>query len=151
MQPIGSNHQVKLAFRSALKAHANTAIALLNSSNAVTEDGFNLAVDGREDAGRQFTAWQADEVAMRRSIKGAGGKARNDLAMGVEHPDLTDLVSFSVDFGQQPHAVGNVVAAAPEVDNVPAGAQLRRSLDQGGLHAIVQQPVSKRRSCYSRS
>src|SRR5690242_6792367 len=55
------------------------------------------------------------------------------------------MVADAVDLRNQSHALGNVVSEPPEVDDIAAGAQMGRALDQRRLKAGGPEPERKRR------
>ena len=62
MESVGSDDQIEIAGCRSLEVQANTIAVLVYRDDAVGEDHFDLAVDGRVHGGGQIAPWQADEI-----------------------------------------------------------------------------------------
>ena len=65
------------------------------------------------------------------------------MAGGIDGAQLAEDETFALNFGQQAHALGDVVAGAPEIYEVSAGAQVGCGFDDGGSVAVVDEPVGE--------
>ncbi len=57
------------------------------------------------------------------------------------------MIADAIDVICQAHTLSNVVAKAPEVDDVAAGTQLRRALDQHWPKPAFAEPISQGWAC----
>jgi hypothetical protein len=79
------------------------------------------------------------------SWKTRGPESGYAFAPGVDNPHLAHTVADALKLVREPHALGDVVAEAPEVDHVSAGAQAWRALDNRGLETGGVEPKGERR------
>ena len=100
--------------------------------DAIAEDRFDVAGERAEDDCGEFAAGQTDVTAVRHARKGVHLKAGDALAGGIDGAQFAEHETFTFNFGQQAHALGDVVAGAPEVYQVASGAQVRSCFDNGG-------------------
>jgi hypothetical protein len=70
-----------------------------------------------------------------------------DAFAGVVHDShLPDGVAPAADLRQQPHALGDVEAGSPEIDDVTAGSQRSGLFHDRGLQAVLDQPIGEGRA-----
>ena len=118
----------------------------VHGGDAVAEDRFDVVFDGRVDRGGQVAAGQAGQVLAEHAAEDVNAHVSFDLAAGADGAKQFNLVPGGTDRVFDAHAFGHLVADAPEVDHVAAGAELRRLLDHRRVVAGAVQPVRERRT-----
>ena len=99
---------------------------LVDGGDAVSEDRFDLVLDRGVDRCSQVAAGQAGEVVADHAVKDVDVDVGFDLATGTHGAKVFNLVPDGADRVFDAHPFGHLVADAPEVDHVAAGAELRR-------------------------
>ncbi len=117
----------------------------VHGGDAVAEDRFDLVFDGAVHRGGQVAAGQADQLVAEHAAEDIDVHVGLDLAAGADGAHHLNLVPGGTDRVFDAHAFGHLVADAPEVDHVAAGAELRRLLDHRRVVAGAVQPVGERR------
>ena len=149
VQSVGADDQVEIARRALLEGEPDTVAVLVDGGDAVPEDRFDLVFDRGVDGGGQVAAGQAGQVVAEHAAKDLDVDVGLDLAGGADGAKVLDLIPGGADRVLDAHALGHLVADAPEVDHVAAGAEFRRLLDHRRGVAGSVQPVGERRSCHA--
>jgi len=137
MEPICSDHEIELSRAASFKLDLNFIRRLIDAFDAIAKNGFDLAVNFGEDGRGEIAARDADEMAVSHAFEYAGGKPGYAFPALVDYSYLADDISFLFDFLQDAHAAGDLEPGAPEVDDVTAGAQAGRSLDDSRRESVL--------------
>ncbi|CKV54633.1 Uncharacterised protein [Mycobacterium tuberculosis] len=149
VQSVGTDDQVEIARGGPFEGEPDAVAVLVDGGDAVVEDRFHLVFDRRVDRGGEIAARQAGEVVADHAAKDVDAQVGFDLAGGTDGADVFHVVTRRCDLVRDAHSFGHLVADAPEVDHVAAGAELRRPLDHCRGVAGALQPVGERRSCHA--
>ncbi len=143
MEAAGADDQVELLDRRVLERHPRTLVVLFDRRDGVAEDRPHLSVERFINQFRKVAAQNAQVTISKHRLKRACAETACPPAFLIDDADLVDLVALAPERRQQAHPIGDVEAAAPEVDDVAAGAQRRRTLDQHRLEAVAQEPIGE--------
>ena len=80
------------------------------------------ALDRLKQQPGKIAARQRDEPPAGQLAKDARAKSGYAFALRVDNPHLAHAVADALKLVREPHALGDVVAKAPEVEHVSAGA-----------------------------
>ena len=149
VRAVAADDQIEVASGARGKANIDAGAGLLETDDAVAEQGFDFAVEGVVDAGGQIAARNAEELALGHFEEGLGGKRGGSSAAIIDDADFADDVAVRANAGQHAHAVGDLEAGAPEIDDIAARAQARRGFDQGGRKSVASQPPGECRTCHA--
>ncbi len=143
MQPIRPDDQLYLAGSGMVKANPHAVAAVVNRGDGVAKDCLHPAGQRAVNGSAKVGAAHAGEAVAGQAPEDGGREAAALPALRVHIAHLIDLVAAFQNLGQQAHLLGDVVADAPEVNDVAAAAQLRRLLDEQHLVAGFEQPVGE--------
>ena len=118
--------------------------SLFKVSNLVAEEDLRLTLDRIEQHARKIAARQRHEPSAGQLTEYARPEPCYAFATGVHDSQLAHPVTHAAKLVCKPHAFSDVVACAPEVDDVSAGAQAWRIFDNRGLEAGGVQPEGER-------
>jgi hypothetical protein len=141
VKSVCPDHQVKVAHDSGFESDASAVTGLLDARDCVVEDRFRAACDPVEDGCGQVAAREADVAALRQPGNCHDGESRDTFAGTIHDSNFLHHVAFAANLWQQLHAVSDIEAKSPEVDEVAAGPQCRGFFDDGGPHAVMREPV----------
>src|SRR5690606_16980275 len=110
----------------------------------IAEDRLDAAFDKAVKSGRKVGAAKARHAAFREMVEDIDRKPAIGAPLRIDEPHLLHLIAEPPHLGNEAHLLGHVIAHAPEVDDVAAGAQARRLLDQHRLVAEFGQPPGER-------
>ena len=66
----------------------------------------------------------------------------------IDDPEFLNLEVMPAEFVQHAHLLGHVVAEAPKVDDVAAGARFGRLFHQGHRISVPIEPPGQTRACH---
>src|SRR5271170_8255080 len=120
MKAVCADDEVEIALGAAFEDDVNAGIGLVNSSDAIAKDRFDLAFDLAENHGGQVASSEADVTAMSCAEECVDGKARYTFPVSIFDTHLADCIALGFKLRQQAHAIGDVEACTPESDYVAA-------------------------------
>jgi hypothetical protein len=106
------------------------------AGDAVVKNGFDVAVDSSKDGGRRSPRGR---LRKRPPVASA-----NEVAL---NPAARVLSRFTIRTSRTRHALGDVIARTPEIDDVPARSQVTGAFHDRRREAITSEPV---RECGTR-
>ena len=145
MQAVGADHKVKRARAGMSELRLHVVRPFLEADDLVAKQDLRLALDRLEQQPGKIAARQRDEPPAGQLAKDARAEPCYALAASVDNPHLAHAVADALKLAREPHALGDVVAEAPEVEHVSAGAQARRPLDNRGSEPGGVEPEGERR------
>jgi hypothetical protein len=146
VQSVGADDQVEVADHAAVERHAYAIALVVERANAVSKHCLDPTAECAEDNRRELAARDAHVPPVGPAHEQLRIERRDALSVGVDLPDLAQVISAAQYLGHDAHAVGHIEAGTPEVDEIAALAKCRSVLDERRLVAGVLQPVSERRT-----
>src|SRR6185437_15927728 len=132
MQSIGSDDQVEVADGAALQRDPYPSAVVVERAHAVAEDRLDAAAERVVDGGRELAARDTHVAPARASHEQLRIEGGDTMSVVADLPHLAHVIAAPDDLGRDAHAIGHVEPGAPEIDDVPAAARLRRALDERG-------------------
>ena len=143
MQPIGRHDEIE-ASRGCMFEHDERALAVLaDSGDAVAEDRLYLWGNEAVDLACEIAAEQAHEAPVGCRLEATDVEPHDPASLGVDDLELANVIPDTIECRSKAHALGDVVADAPEVDHVAAGSKRRGTLHESRDEAMPQQPVGE--------
>ena len=107
----------------------------------------NLGPLGRlvEQEPGEAAARDRDEPVPCERAQAFRAETRDPFAPVADDAKLADMIASRLEAVREPHPLGDVVARAPEVDDIAAGPERRRALDNGRVVSCGVEPVGERR------
>src|SRR5579884_321047 len=146
MPSISADNEIDLTRVRMIEAHPHATPLVLDARDGVAEDGLDPSVQSTVDRGRQVGTQEAGVATVEQPADGVRRGAAALAAVSVHEAQLLHLVAQFTYTGDEAHLFGDVIADQPEVDDVPAAAQLWRGLDEHHLMTGFTQPVGERRT-----
>ena len=143
MQTVGADDQIEPALAPAFELDLDGIAALFEADDFVAENDFRAVLDLLVQQLGQFAASDRHITSAGQFVEDPRAETGNGSAFCVHDAHFTHVIAGAVDAVAQAHALGNVVAEPPEVDDVTACAQGRRVLDQSWLEPGGFQPEGK--------
>jgi hypothetical protein len=151
MDALGADDEIETAFRAALEGHIHRIAIVDLRGDPVAEHHLRPALHRPVERQRQFAARQADEAAAGCPVENFGLETAPAAPVIADQAHLADLISGFEKLRHQPHLLGNVIALAPEIDDIAARARCRRFLDYRRRQAMFGQPPGHCRAGYTRA
>src|SRR6185312_7656071 len=149
MQAVGSDHKIEPAFAAMSQTNPNPVRLFPQPGDLVAEDALDRALDPLEQQAGQLAARQGDIASSGQLAKNPRSEPGAASARVIHDPHFRHAIAEAVDVLDQSHSVGEVVAKAPEIDDVAAGADIGSALDQCRHKPGCAQPEGERRAGYS--
>ena len=146
VQSVRADDQIDVARLCMIEFDPRACAMVIDRRNAVAEDRFHPCIQRVMDGGRDIGARQGRDAPVRKRPQRARWKASARSAECVHHPDFVGRVLQLQKTRQQAHPFHRVVANAPQVEHVAAGAQRGRLLDQQHIVAESAQPEGECRT-----
>ncbi len=151
MQAVGADDEIERAGLRALELDPDVVFFLAESPDLVAEDRFDPITERSVDAPCQIASAYAEELVVQRAAEACHAEPANAGSRTVDDADLAHLVAVLTKCRHQIHALGDVEARTPEIDDVAAGTQRRGALDNGWGESIMGQPIGEGWAGYPRS
>ena len=145
MQAVGADDEIEPPLAAGFQSNGDMVLPLVQRDDLVAEDRLRAVLERLEQQPRQRAAADGHVAAAGEFDEDLGAEAGDAFAGRIDDAHLANAVTVAQDFGHQTHALGDVVAEAPEIDDIAAAAQRRRMVEQGRREAGAFQPIRKRR------
>ncbi len=132
MQPVGAHDQIEPILPAVREGHDGPGFVLRDRCDRHAEMDRD-ALTGAGERGREIGPRQADEAAALRLVQRRQVHVRVLAAVAIDHPQLAHLVAALAQRRDESHALRDLVADAPEIDEVSARSRRRRLLEQHGI------------------
>jgi hypothetical protein len=137
MQPGGADNQIELLPEPALELRDDCAVTPENAADAIAEYALDPAIDKIEDRRSQVATAKAEKIAPGHPPERIGAETTDPVPLGIDDAHfLADLTQAR----QEPHALGDLVSRAPEIDDVAAGAKKRATSPRWSVGTIAMEP-----------
>ena len=133
MQTVGAYNQIKPTLTPAFELNLYAVCIFSHADDLIAENDFCRAPDFFEQQPRQVAAPKRHKSPAGQFAKNPSSKASDAPTPIVDKPHLAHVIADALDVACQAHALCNVVAETPEVDDIAAGSQRGPVLDQGWL------------------
>ena len=143
MKTIGADDKVEASRWRVVELHGYSTWVLMKRPDAIAEHCFHLAFDGLVDTPGKITARDAEKAIAQCPAEAIGAKTTNPSTQVVDDPHLARVVAGPLEPRDEVHLLGNIETHTPEIHDVAASAQDRRSLDHGRGEATVREPISE--------
>ena len=120
MQAIGADDKVKGARAGVSELHPDIVRPLFEADDLVAKQDFRLAPDRVEQEPGKIGARQGYEPPASQLAEHARPEPGYALAPPVYDPHLAHAVADAPEIVREPHALGDVVAEAPKIDDIAA-------------------------------
>jgi hypothetical protein len=138
MKTVGSNDAVEAFPSAGAKQDFNTARHLVERCNLFVEARFDPVAHGLIYEMGQVAALDAQEPVPERAAQRIAPEAAALSSIRANEYRAVVYVSLGPQRRKQSHVVGNVIAHAPEVDDVTAFAKFWSALDDDGLETAFE-------------
>ena len=143
MKAVGADDKIEASLPGPFKPDMGAVPILPDRRDLVAEDDLRPRRRPVERQAGETAAGNGDEAAAGKRAKGRNAKSRELLAPVAHDAKLADVVAAGLELARKAHALGDLIAQAPEVDDISAGAQMRRTFDKGGFIARSVEPESE--------
>ena len=118
VKPVGADRQVETQLRGMPESNIIAIRVLFESDDFIAENGFDVPLDLLVKQRRKIAAPDGDVTPSAYLSKHPGSKAGQSPAAVVNDAQSTHVIAVPLNFRYQPHALGDVVAESPEIDDV---------------------------------
>ena len=151
VEAVGADDEIEGLSLTSAKRHVHAARAIFEAGHAVPEPHVNSVLDRFVERRSQRRTRKAHAPALDELLHRALVEAADPPARAIDDPEFLDLEVMPAEFVQHAHLLGHVVAEAPKVDDVAAGARFGRLFHQGHRISVPIEPPSETRACHPSS
>jgi hypothetical protein len=141
MQAVRPGDQIEASRRAAFEYDTYAIGRIGDRRDTVAENDFTRRFDRAEEQLGKIAARQTEETPPGELAKDICLEASHPLGAVIDEPQLSHVIGAAFESGKKPHSLRDVVTQSPEIDDVPAGSQARRPLDQSRLEALAGEPI----------
>lgn len=118
MQPVSSDHGIELACGTRIETHLNATGTVLYASNAVIENRLDAPFDFPIDQCCELTSWDAYVSPVCNPDNRVNREPCNALSVPPHISDFAYRIALSSNIRQESHALSDVEADTPKIDDV---------------------------------
>src|SRR5262245_29396710 len=144
VQAIGAHNKVEPPLGAGCEPHTHMSFLIVDFDYLIAKDRLDVAVYLFKQKLRKGATTNRYIASARQFEKNACAEARDSRALSVNNSHVPDVVAGLIDLFDQAHALGDIVAQAPKIDDITATAQRGCVLDDRRLETSCFQPVGKR-------
>ena len=145
MQAVRADDEIETPGRRALERDIRPARVLVDRNDLIAEHDLGSGGGPVEHESGKDAARDGDEAAASQRANGRHAKSGELFAAVANDAKLADVVACGVEVAPEPHALGDVIAEAPEVDDVASCPEIGRPFDKRGFEAGGGEPEGERR------